>query len=45
MPLTNDEIKALLDALKALAGALERQIPADEPPPTAMWPMDWQTVW
>lgn len=29
MPLTNDEIKALLDAMKALAGARDRQIPGD----------------
>ena len=48
MPLTNNEIKALLDAMKAMAGALERQIPADEPTPPetpSMWGANWQTVW
>ncbi|GGD24497.1 hypothetical protein [Aureimonas glaciei] len=47
MPLTNDEIKALLEAVKVLAGALDRQIPAgDTPPPTtSMWPNDWTSIW
>jgi hypothetical protein len=48
MSLTNNETKAVLEALKALAAAVERQIPADEPPPpstTTMWPATWQSAW
>jgi hypothetical protein len=47
MPLTNDEMKALLEAVKALAGALDRQIPVGDasPPTTSMWPADWILAW
>jgi hypothetical protein len=46
MPLNQEETVALLQALKSLADALERQIQNPTPPETpSMWGATWQTVW